>query len=84
MTETQIGTVTHYYNHIHVAGVILTDGELHKGDTIHIHGHTSDFTQRVGSMEMDHKPIDAAKTGDDIGISVIDHAREHDAVYLVT
>jgi translation elongation factor EF-1alpha len=84
MTETKIGTVTHYYNEIHVAGVILTDGELHKGDTIHIQGHTSDFTQKVGSMEMDHKPIRAAKTGDDIGISVIDHAREHDTVYLVT
>ena len=84
MTETKIGTVTHYYNQIHVAGVILTNGELHKGDIIHIHGHTSDFTQKVGSMEMDHKPISAAKTGDDIGISVIDHAREHDTVYLVT
>ena len=84
MTETKIGTVTHYYSQIHVAGVILTDGELHKGDTIHIQGHTSDFTQKVGSMEMDHKPIDAARTGDDIGISVIDHAREHDTVYLVT
>ena len=84
MTETKIGTVTHYYNHLHVAGVILTEGELHTGDTIHIQGHTSDFTQKVGSMEMDHKPIDTAKRGDDIGISVIDHAREHDTVYLVT
>jgi putative protease len=84
MTETKIGTVTHYYNHLHVAGVLLTKGELHKGDTIHIQGHTSDFMQKVGSMEMDHKPIDTARTGDDIGISVIDHAREHDTVYLVT
>jgi len=84
MTETKIGTVTHYFNHIHVAGVILTDGELHTGDTIHIQGHTSDFTQKVGSMELDHKPIDNAKLGDDIGISVTDHAREHDTVYLVS
>ena len=84
MTETKIGTVTHFFNNIHVAGVILTDGELHTGDTIHILGHTSDFMQKVGSMEMDHKQIEAATTGDDIGISVIDHAREHDAVYLVT
>ena len=36
MTETKIGSVTHYYNHLHVAGVVITDGELHKGDTIHI------------------------------------------------
>ncbi len=84
MTETKIGTVTHYYNHIHVAGVILTDGELRTGDTIHIQGHTSDFTQKVGSMEMDHKAIDVARPGDDIGISVIDHAREHDTVYKVS
>jgi translation elongation factor EF-1alpha len=84
MTETKIGTVTHFFNNIHVAGVILTDGELHTGDTIHILGHTSDFMQKVGSMEMDHKQIEAATTGDDIGISVIDHAREHDTVYLVT
>lgn len=84
MTETKIGTVTHYFNHLHVAAVLLTDGELRKGDTIHIQGHTSDFTQKVGSMELDHKSIDVARPGDDIGISVIDHAREHDTVYRVT
>jgi translation elongation factor EF-1alpha len=84
MTETKIGTVTHYYNHLHVAGVIISDGELHKGDTVHIQGHTSDFIQKVGSMEMDHEHVDVAKPGDDIGLSVIEHAREHDSVYLVT
>ena len=84
MTETKIGTVTHYYNHLHVAGVIITDGELHTGDRIHIKGHTSDFEQEVTSMEMDHGHIDVAKPGDDIGIKVVDHAREHDVVYLVT
>ena len=35
MTETRIGTVTHYYNHLHVAGVEITDSKLHKGDTVH-------------------------------------------------
>lgn len=84
MTETKIGTVTHYYNHLHVAGVIITDGELHTGDRIHIKGHTSDFEQDVESMEMDHGHIDLARPGDDVGIRVIDHAREHDTVYLVS
>ena len=51
MDETKIGTVTHYYNHLHVAGVAITDGELHKGDTIHVKGNTSDFEQKVESME---------------------------------
>ncbi|MEJ2172619.1 MAG: EF-Tu/IF-2/RF-3 family GTPase [Woeseiaceae bacterium] len=83
MTEKQIGTVTHYYNHLHVAGVLVTDGELHIGDKIHIRGHTSDFEQTVNSMEIDHATIDVAKPGDDIGLKVVEHAREHDEVYLV-
>jgi len=83
MTETKIGTVTHYYNHLHVAGVTITEGELHKGDTIHVKGHTSDFEQQVGSMQIDHAPVEIAKPGDQIGLSVIEHAREHDTVYTV-
>lgn len=84
MVETKIGTVTHYYNHLHVAGVAITDSALHKGDKIHIKGHTSDFEQDVDSMEIDHKAIEIAKPGDQIGLSVIGHAREHDTVYRVT
>ena len=84
MTETRIGTVTHYFNHLHVAGVVITDGELHKGNTIHIKGFTSDFEQIVESMEIDHETVEVAKPGDQIGLSVIEYAREHDTVYKVT
>ncbi len=84
MIETRIGTVTHYYNHLHVAGVAITDGELHKGDTIHVKGHTSDFQQKVESMEIDHEEVEVAKPGDQIGLSVIEHAREHDTVNVLT
>ncbi len=84
MDEAKIGTVTHYFNHLHVAGVVITDGELHKGDTIHIKGHTSDFEQKVESMEIDNEAVEVAKPGDQIGLIVIEHAREHDTVYMVT
>ena len=84
MTEIKIGTVTHYFNHLHVAGVVITEGELHKGDTIHINGHTSDFEQIVESMEIDHQTVEVARPGDQIGLSVTEYAREHDAVYKVT
>jgi translation elongation factor EF-1alpha len=83
MTEKKIGTVTHYYSHLHVAGVTMTDGDLHKGDTIHVVGHTSNFEQKVRSIEIDHETVDVAKKGDQIGIVVAEHAREHDAVYKV-
>ena len=84
MNETKIGTVTHYYNHLHVAGVAITDGELHKGDTIHVKGNTSDFEQKVESMEIDNEAVEAAKPGDQIGLVVIEYTREHDTVYKVT
>ena len=84
MTEKKIGIVTHYYNHIHVAGVSITDGELHEGDIIHVKGHTSDFEQEVRSMQIDHEVVNTARRGDQIGLSVIEHAREHDTIYMVS
>ena len=84
MTEMRIGTVTHYWNHLHVAGVAISDGELREGDRIHIKGHTSDFEQKVDSMQIDHEKVRVAKAGDEIGLGVIEHAREHDIVYRVT
>ena len=45
MSEKAIGTVTHYFSKIRVAGIRITDGTLRAGDRIHVEGHTSDFTQ---------------------------------------
>jgi len=84
MAETRIGTVTHYFGHLHVAGVDITDGELRKGDTIRIKGHTSDFQQTVESIQIEHEAVELAKPGDSVGIEVIEQAREHDKVYKVT
>ena len=84
MDETKIGTVTHYYNHLHVAGVVITDGELHKGDTIHVKGNTSDFEQKVASMEIDNEAVEVAKPGDQIGLVVIEYTSEHNTIYKVT
>ncbi len=84
MSEQEIGVVTHYFNHIHVMTVNITDGELSVGDTIHVKGHTSDFTATVKSMEVEHKHVDKAGPGDSVGIKVEEHAREHDKVYKLT
>ncbi len=83
MSETKIGTVTHYFTHLHVAAVTIADGELHIGDTIHIKGHTSDFSQKVASMELEHESVDVAKPGDDIAIAMDEYTSEHDSVYLI-
>jgi len=82
MNEERIGVVSHYFKHISVAGIVLED-ELSVGDMIHIKGHTSDFTQNVESIEVEHESLEKAKKGDDVGIKVKEHAREHDVVYKV-
>jgi putative protease len=84
MAEQKIGIVTHYFGKIGVASLKITDGELKVGDTIHVKGHTSDFTQTVDSMEVEHESVEVARPGDEIGLKVAEFVREHDVVFKVT
>lgn len=80
--EVEIGLVTHYFNKINVAVLSIKD-ELKVGDTIHVLGHTTDFTQKVTSMQIEHKNVDSVKPGDDFAIKMVEPAREQDVVYKV-
>ena len=82
MPEQEIGAVSHYYGNISVAIIQLTDN-LKVGDNIHIKGHTSDFTQGVSSMQIEHKDVSDAKAGDAIGIKVTQKVHPHDKVFKV-
>ncbi|MDP8248837.1 MAG: EF-Tu/IF-2/RF-3 family GTPase [Candidatus Tritonobacter lacicola] len=84
MAEVEIGKVAHYFGKPMVAAIELTGGTLKKGDTIRILGHTSDFTQVVESMQIEHETVETAKAGDSIGIKVKEHARQHDRVFKIT
>jgi translation elongation factor EF-1alpha len=75
-----IGTVTHYFGHLSVAAVDLSD-PVRVGDRIHIQGHTTDLAQTVDSMEVDHQPVEEAGPGDDVALKVSDHVREHDRIF---
>ena len=81
MTEVELGRVTHYFGKIGVAGIKITQDTLAVGDTIHIKGHTSDFTQKVDSIQVEGQPVEEATAGESVGIKVSEHAREHDTVY---
>jgi len=80
--EKEIGKVLHYFGKASAAAIKLS-GDLKVSDTIHIKGHTTDFTQVIESMMIGQDPVTEAKAGDDIGIKVKDHVREHDVVYKV-
>lgn len=82
-TEERIGIVTHYFSHLSVAIIQLDAGMLREGDVVHIKGHTSDFKQRVESMEVEHLRVSEAHPGQSFGLRVKEHAREHDVVYKV-
>jgi len=82
MKEERIGIVSHYFSKIGVAASVL-EGELAVGDIIHIKGHTTDFSQKIESMQIENKNVEHAKKGDDVAIKVKETAREHDVVYKV-
>ncbi len=83
MPEEKIGQVVGYYARIGVAAVQLTEGSLRVGDTIRIRGHTTDFTQPVESMEVNHQPVQQAEPGAEIAIKVRERTRQKDQVFRV-
>jgi len=82
MQEKEIGKITHYYSHLSVGIIELTDA-LKLGENIHIKGHSSDFTQGIDSMQVEHANVPEAKTGDVIGIKLLQKVHPHDKVYKV-
>ena len=84
MSEQLIGVVDHWYGDLNVAGITITDGHLGVGDRIHIVGHTTDMTTTIASMQIEHETVDAADTGDQVGVEVTERVRVGDYVYLVT
>lgn len=81
--EKEIGKITHYFDRINV-GIIELSEALRVGDTVHIKGHSSDFTQNVDSMQIEHLVVSEAKSGDSVGIKVTQKIHPNDRVYLVT
>jgi putative protease len=74
-----IGVITHYFPKVN-AGVIKLKAPLAVGDTIKIKGHTTDFTQMVTSIQLEHGSISSAKKGQEIGLLVASRVRHHDVV----
>ena len=88
MPEQLIGRVNHYYSNLGVAGLVLTE-PLHKGDRIHIVGHSygtaspTDVEQTVDSMEIEHHQVDDAGPEDAVAVKVSGKVREGDDVFRV-
>ena len=82
--EEPVGIVMHYFNHLSVAVVHLDAGTLKVGDTIRIIGHTSDFRQKIESLQIEHEKVAEVERRQEFGLKVKEHVREHDVVYKVS
>ncbi len=80
--EDPIGKVTHYFGHLSVAAVELT-APLAVGDQVHVKGHTTDFSQKIDSLEVEHQKVSTAAPGDNVAFKVPDKARPGDQVFRV-
>jgi putative protease len=65
-----------------VAVVELTN-TLKTGDKIAIRGNTTNFEQKIESMQVEHQPVKEAKKGQGIGLKVKEQVRLNDLVYLL-
>ncbi len=78
-----IGKITHYFSNINVA-VIKLSGSLKNGDTINITGgENTDFSQKINSIEIDHKKVKTAGKGKSIGLKVKEKVRDGYKVFKI-
>jgi len=77
-----IGSITHYFSRCK-AGVIKLKTPLSAGDTVHIQGHTTDFKQKLSSLQIDNKDVEKAKKGSEVGFIAKKRVRSNDLVYKI-
>jgi putative protease len=82
MEEKQIGTISDYFAHVGVIAVKLS-APLKVGDTIRVKGGTTDFTQKIESMQINNKAMQNAKAGDEVGIKINEKARKDYKVFII-
>jgi len=77
-----LGRVEDFFAHINVVAVTLKSA-LRVGNVIRIKGHTTDLTENVTSIQVEHEAIEEAKKGDSVGIKISGIARKRDWVFRV-
>jgi putative protease len=78
----KIGEITHYFSNLGVA-IMKFNRPVKKGEQVHIKGATTDFIQTISSMQYDHKDIEIAKKGQEVGVKVDEKVREGDEIFEV-
>ena len=78
----EIGFISNYFKHVKAAAIKLS-GPLKTGDKIKIVGGEKEVELDVDSMEIDRKPIEKAKKGEEIGLLVPEDVHKGNKVYKI-
>ncbi|MEK9170654.1 MAG: translation elongation factor-like protein [Patescibacteria group bacterium] len=79
--DAPIGEITHFYGKLGVA-IVRFNRDMAAGKNVTFQGATTDFSQNIDSMELDHKSVSSVPRGKEVGIKVSKKVREGDNVYL--
>ncbi|MGD2278535.1 MAG: hypothetical protein PVH45_00390 [Candidatus Omnitrophota bacterium] len=81
--EILVGEVVHYFRKVKAAVIKVKKSGVAIGDRIKVKGHTTDFDQKIKSMQIDHEPVESASKGKEVAIKVGKKVRRGDKVFLV-
>ena len=76
-----IGKVTHYFPHVKATAVMIEREGMRVGDTLFFKGHTTQFKQKIESLQVNRQAVKEAAPGEEVGIRVRARTREHDLVF---
>lgn len=78
-----IGKVNHYYDKLGVAIIDLNSKGLSLGQELKFKRGDNEFTQKVSSLQVDHKEVEEVKKGDSFGLKVDKPTKPGTLVFLV-
>lgn len=81
MANKEVGKVSHWYGKIGVA-VVKLSGPLKVGDQIKVRRGDQEFDADITSLQVDHKDVSSAKTGEEVAIKLPQKAKEGSVIEL--
>ena len=80
--DQEIGRVEDYFAKVGV--IAFRAGKtIAVGDRIRVEGHTTGFSQKVKSIQIDHEAVERARRGASISIKVGKRCRRGDRIYKI-
>ncbi|HYS71968.1 MAG TPA: translation elongation factor-like protein [Thermoplasmata archaeon] len=83
MEKVKVGDVFHFFAKPMVAAIHVTDSAVKTGDTLLFQGPSTNFDQKVESLEIDKVHVAEATPGQSVGVKVRDRVRPGDLVYKI-